>query len=84
MNHIGTIVPIEEGSSLENTPKHGSMAELIALAEDREKWRLEVNSLKLSSIANPETAVSVFVNHKRRLEKERARRCTWYRKPLEG
>jgi len=30
---------------------------------DREKWRLEVNSLKLAklgSIANPETAVSVF------------------------
>ena len=52
----------EEGSILENTPKHGSMAELIELAEDREKWRLEVNSLKLGSIANvnPETVVSVF------------------------
>jgi len=38
------------------------MAELIELAEDREKWRLEVNSLwvKLGSIANPETVVSVF------------------------
>jgi len=38
--------------------------ELIELAEDREiqKWRLEVNSLKLGSIANPgsETVVSVF------------------------
>ena len=54
--------PYEEGSILENTPKHGSMAELILieLAEDREKWRLEVNSLKLGSIANPETVVSVF------------------------
>ena len=54
--------PYEEGSILENTPKHGSMAELIELAEDtsREKWRLEVNSLKLGSIANPETVVSVF------------------------
>ena len=43
--------PYEEGSILENTPdpKHGSMAELIELAADREKWRLEVNSLKLSS-----------------------------------
>ena len=36
------------------------MAELIELAGDREKWRLEVNSLKLGSIANPETVVSVF------------------------
>jgi len=27
--------PCEEGSILENTPKHGSMAELIELAEDR-------------------------------------------------
>ena len=52
--------PYEEGSILENTPKHGSMAELIELAEDREKWRLEVNSLKPGSIANPETVVSVF------------------------
>ena len=52
--------PYEEGSILENTPKHGSMAELIELAEDRENWRLEVNSLKLGSIANPETVVSVF------------------------
>jgi len=54
--------PYEEGSILENTPKHGSMAELIELAEDRGKWirRLEVNSLKLGSIANPETVVSVF------------------------
>ena len=31
------------------------MAELIELAEDRQKWILEVNSLKLGSIANPET-----------------------------
>ena len=52
--------PYEEGSILENTPRHGSMAELIELAEDRGKWRLEVNSLKLGSIANPETVVSVF------------------------
>jgi len=52
--------PYKEGSILENTPKHGSMTELIELAEDREKWRLEVNSLKLGSIANPETVVSVF------------------------
>ena len=52
--------PYEEGSILENTPKDGSMAELIELAEDREKWRLEVNSLKPGSIANPETVVSVF------------------------
>jgi len=43
--------PYEEGSILENTPKNGSMAKLIELAEDREKWRLEVNSLKLGSIA---------------------------------
>jgi len=54
--------PYEEGSILEKTPKHGSMAELIELAEDRKKWRLEANSLKLGSIANPETVhvVSVF------------------------
>jgi len=56
--------PYEERSILANTLKHGSMAELIELAEDREKWRLEfefeVNSLKLGSIANPETVVSVF------------------------
>ena len=56
--------PYGEGSTctciLENTPKHGSMAELIELAEDREKWRLEVNSLKLGSIANSETVVSVY------------------------
>ena len=39
--------PYEEGSILENTQKHGAMAEFIELAEDREKWRLEVNSLKL-------------------------------------
>jgi len=52
--------PYEEGSILENTPKHGSMAELMGLSEDREKWRLEVNSLKLGSIANPETVVPVF------------------------
>ena len=39
--------PYEEGSILEDTPEHGSMAELIELAEDREKWRLEVNRLKL-------------------------------------
>ena len=31
------------------------MAELIELAEDRGKWRLEVNSLKFGSIADPET-----------------------------
>ena len=38
------------------------MAELIIieLAEDRGKWRLEVNRLKLGSIADPETVVSVF------------------------
>jgi len=54
--------PYEEGSILENTPKHGSMAELIelSLAEDREKWRLEVNSLKLGSIANPETVDNMY------------------------
>ena len=56
--------PYEEGSILENTPKHESMAELIELAEDREKWRLEVNSLKLGSIANPETVDCVRVYHK--------------------
>jgi len=56
--------PYEEGSIHENTPKHGSMAELIELAEDREKWRLEVNSLKLGSIANPETVVSAFTTSK--------------------
>jgi len=39
-------LPYEEGSILETTPKHGSMAELIELADDREKWRLEVNLLK--------------------------------------
>ena len=52
--------PYEEGSILEDTPEHGSMAELVELAEDREKWRLEVNRLKLGSIADPETVVSVF------------------------
>ena len=54
--------PYEEGSILKNTPKHGSMAELIELhvAEDRGKWRLEVNSPKPGSIANPETVVSAF------------------------
>jgi len=36
------------------------MAELIELAEDREKWRLEVNSLKPGSTANPETVASAF------------------------
>jgi len=59
--------PYEEGSILENTPKHGSMAELISveLAEDKEKWRLEVNSLKLGPIADPETtAGSSRVYHK--------------------
>ena len=39
---------------------HSTVYALIELAEDREKWRLEVNSLKLGSIANPETVVSVF------------------------
>ena len=53
--------PYEEGSILEDTPEHGSMAELIELAEDREKWRLEVNRLKLGSIADPEiVSLSVF------------------------
>ena len=45
--------PYEEGSILEDTPEHGSMAELIELAEDREKWRIEVNRLKFGSIADP-------------------------------
>ena len=54
--------PYEEGSILEDTPEHGSMAELIELAEDklREKWRLEVNRIKLGPIADPETIVSAF------------------------
>ena len=45
--------PYEEGSILENTPKHGPMDELIlelslSLAEDRGKWRLDDQSMTRS------------------------------------
>jgi len=50
---------MEEGSILSDTLEHGLMVEL---AEDRDKWYLEVNSLdsvtlKYCSFADPETVL---------------------------